>query len=203
MTLEKTPLENMYQAIVNSPDTRLLASINSVVTTVGVQDIDKLPNGPNLAVISPDIENPETILYMGKSGNNLTGVVRGFQGTAQDWPINTIVSRVLTAYDINTFITNILGLDDKKIEKIVGDKDLVLFAKNKHLMQDAQGFNPDMIKWSKNFIINSGFEWYDKGTMKPMYWEGDGVVVEDEKWEGNVSLKLEPGQKIKQIISPF
>lgn len=90
--------------MVNSPATYLAAGITASVTTIPVLDSSKLPAAPNLATIGTG-ETAETILYTGKSGNDLTGVTRGFQGTARAWNQGIQVARYLTAYDISQLQT--------------------------------------------------------------------------------------------------
>lgn len=96
---------NMYPAIVNSPLTSLVRDIDDSQTTIEVTDASKLPDGPNIAVIGRG-ENAETIIYEAKSGNILTGVTRGFQGTARSWPYATEVARYFTAYDYDALRQN-------------------------------------------------------------------------------------------------
>ncbi|REK68008.1 MAG: hypothetical protein C6P35_03295 [Cohnella sp.] len=96
----------MYPAIVNSPQTELAADINASATSIAVLNGAALPAAPNLATIGSD-ETAETILYTGKSGNTLTGVTRGFQGTAKAWTAGAKVARMFTAYDHDTFKANI------------------------------------------------------------------------------------------------
>ncbi|WP_155990542.1 hypothetical protein [Paenibacillus graminis] len=74
-------------------------------------DASKLPPAPNLFTIGTD-EGCETILYTGKTGNNLTGCTRGFDGTtAKAWVIGSKVARYYTAADHNAFKANIEDLD--------------------------------------------------------------------------------------------
>lgn len=89
---------DMYPGKINSPQTLLLVSIDDTVTTISVADASLLPDAPNLATIGLD-ESAETVLYTGKSGNDLTGCTRGFQGTAKAWIVNTRIARNFTAYD--------------------------------------------------------------------------------------------------------
>lgn len=96
----------MYQAMINSPVTTLASSIDTTQTNVGVTDGNKLPEAPNLATLGAG-ENAETILYTGKTGNTLTGVTRGFQGTTKAWSAGTQIGRFFTAYDHDTFVKNI------------------------------------------------------------------------------------------------
>lgn len=101
-------MQTMYPAMVNSPATTLASDISSTDTTIPLVDASVLPDAPNLAVIGyPADINRETILYTGKSGNNLTGCTRGFQGTARSWDAGMPVARYFTAYDHDTFISNI------------------------------------------------------------------------------------------------
>ncbi|MFK7692849.1 C1q-like domain-containing protein [Paenibacillus sp. HJGM_3] len=104
--------QTMFPGQVNSPVTELTAAIDSVVTTIGVLNAGMLPAAPNLAVIGSG-EIAETIQYTGKVGNNLTGVTRGFQGTARAWSIGTKVARYFTAYDYDTLRGNVLDLDSR------------------------------------------------------------------------------------------
>ncbi|WP_438432338.1 hypothetical protein [Gorillibacterium sp. sgz500922] len=94
-------MAQLYPAVANSPQTELTAAIPAAATTITVLDASKLPDGPNLATIGVD-ETAETILYTAKSGNTLSGVTRGFDGTtAKAWQTGTKIARYLTAYDIN------------------------------------------------------------------------------------------------------
>ncbi|GMQ61210.1 hypothetical protein [Vallitalea maricola] len=99
-------MQDMYEAIPNSPVTTITQDITDTVTTITLADASKLPNAPNIATIGND-EQAETIKYTGKDGNNLTGVTRGFEGTARAWGAGTIISRNMTAYDNNAFKGNI------------------------------------------------------------------------------------------------
>jgi len=99
----------MYPGMVNSPVTMVFVDINSSQNTITVTDGSRLPDAPNLATIGSE-ENAETILYSGKSGNNLTGVTRGFQGVARSWSAGTPIGRMFTAYDYDTLRTNLTPL---------------------------------------------------------------------------------------------
>lgn len=99
--------QTMYPAKANSPKTELSAAITAAATTIPLVDASKLPAAPNLATIGVD-EAAETILYTGISGNSLTGVTRGFNGTtAKSWGQGIKVARYFTAYDHDTFKANI------------------------------------------------------------------------------------------------
>lgn len=100
------PQQTMYPAVVNSPVTELASPIDDTQDTISLVNAYVLPAAPNLAVIGNG-ENAETILYTGVDGNDLTGVTRGFQGTAAAWVAGAKVARYFTAYDHNTFKTNI------------------------------------------------------------------------------------------------
>lgn len=88
----------MYDGMVNSPTTKLSADVDATQTTIDVVDGTKLPPAPNLAVIGLG-EDAETILYASKEGNTLSGITRGFQGTAKVWSAGTPVARLFTEYD--------------------------------------------------------------------------------------------------------
>ena len=117
-------LTTMYSGKVNSPQTEISSSINDTVTTINLVDGTVLPDAPNLAVIGTDRDTAETILYGGKSGNQLTSVTRGFQGTARSWNSGEIVARNFTAYDYDTVKENISTVDsDLTTHKSSSDHD--------------------------------------------------------------------------------
>ena len=95
-------MDAMYSADINSDVASLAVSITDTETTISVDDVSKLPTPPNLAVIGPDTNNPETILYesVDATNNNLTTVTRGFQGTAQSWSAEQEIARYFTAKDL-------------------------------------------------------------------------------------------------------
>lgn len=105
----------MYPAKVDSPSTSLSADITISDTTIPVTDVSALPVAPNLAIMFTgsilSVTDVETILYTGISGNTLTGVTRGFQGTAKAWITSTNIVRTFTAYDHDTFKNNIEDLN--------------------------------------------------------------------------------------------
>src|SRR5690606_29264219 len=96
----------MYPGKVNSPQTELASAIDDEQTTIPLLDASVLPDPPNLCTIGTG-EDAETVLYTGKSGNNLTGVTRGFQGTAKAWVQGTKVARNFTAYDYDALRENL------------------------------------------------------------------------------------------------
>ena len=98
--------QTMYPGQVNSPQTELASAINDTDTTIPLLDASKLPAAPNLATIGTG-EDAETILYTGVSGNDLTGVTRGFQGASKAWSAGVKVGRYFTAYDHDAFRQNI------------------------------------------------------------------------------------------------
>jgi len=99
-------LQTMYPGMVNSPQTELASAIDNQQTTIPLLDASKLPPAPNLATIGVG-EDAETILYTGVSGNDLTGVTRGFQGAAKAWVQGTKVARNFTAYDYDALRQNV------------------------------------------------------------------------------------------------
>lgn len=98
--------QTMYPAQVNSLLTEIAEDIDSTQTTITVQDASVLPPAPNLLVIGSG-EDAETVLYTGVSGDDLTGVTRGFQGAAKAWQTGVKVGRFFTAYDHDAFRGNI------------------------------------------------------------------------------------------------
>lgn len=106
----------MYPAKAGSPKTVLAITINATATQMTVADASVLPAAPNLAVLGSD-SSAEIVSYAGKSGNTLTGLVRGLGGTtASVWESDTIVARNITSFDHDRFITNINALDSDKAD---------------------------------------------------------------------------------------
>ncbi len=110
-------LSTMYPAKNGSPKTTLSAAITRTATSMTLADASVLPAAPNLAVIGTT-QDAEIVLYTSVSGNTVSGLTRGVNGTsAQDWSRDTIVGRNFTAFDHNTLEENILDLDNRKAEK--------------------------------------------------------------------------------------
>ncbi|WP_405117851.1 pyocin knob domain-containing protein [Paenibacillus sp. FSL H8-0317] len=105
-------LETMYPAAVNSRQTELAEAINDSQTSFTVLDGSVLPPAPNLLSLGTD-ESAETVLYTGKTGNEITGVTRGFESGAASWAAGTKLSRYFTAHDHDTFRENITDLDQR------------------------------------------------------------------------------------------
>jgi len=99
-------MQQMYPGQPNSPQTELASAVADTDTTIPLLDASKLPPAPNIATIGVG-EDAETILYTGISGNDLTGVTRGFQGSAKAWNVGAKVARYFTAYDHEAFRQNI------------------------------------------------------------------------------------------------
>lgn len=109
-------ISTMYPAKAGSPKTVLAITINATATQMTVADASVLPAAPNLAVLGSD-SSAEIVSYAGKSGNTLTGLVRGLGGTtASVWESDTIVARNITSFDHDRFITNINALDSDKAD---------------------------------------------------------------------------------------
>lgn len=107
-------ISTMYPAKAGSPKTVLAAQISASATQMTVADGSVLPAAPNLAVLGSD-SSAEIVSYSGKSGNTITGLVRGLGGTtASVWDVDTIVARNFTSFDHDRFITNIEALSTEK-----------------------------------------------------------------------------------------
>ena len=107
-------ISTMYPAKAGSPKTTLAVQISSSATQMTVADASVLPAAPNIAVLGSD-STAEIVSYAAKSGNVLTGLVRGLGGTtASVWEVDTIVARNITSFDHDRFITNIEALNTDK-----------------------------------------------------------------------------------------
>ena len=104
----------MYAGMTNSPKTSLASDITANATSITVADSSMLPATPNLAVIG-STSDAEVIVYSGKNGNILTGVVRGQGGTtAKSWLAGTSVARNFTIIDYDAICSNIRDLESRK-----------------------------------------------------------------------------------------
>lgn len=63
---------------------------------------------------------------------------------------------------------------------------------------DEFGLNPEYIKYYPNKCFNSSFEIFDSVTLKPTYWDTDGVVSDTSAFGETYSLMLTPNQFLEQ-----
>lgn len=109
-------ISTMYTAMPGSPRTELAADITADATSMTVADGNALPAAPNIAVIG-DESNAEVVIYNAKSGNTLSGLVRGSGGTtASAWTTGTEVARNFTSFDHDRFKENIEDLATNKAD---------------------------------------------------------------------------------------
>lgn len=107
-------LNTMYPAKNGSPKTTLAQDITAAATSMVLADVSVLPPAPNLAVLGEE-ETAEIVLYNEISGNVVSGMIRGINGTtASVWTSGTSVARNFTSYDHDTIIENFLILDNEK-----------------------------------------------------------------------------------------
>ena len=135
--------QTMYPGIANSPQTELAAAIDDSQTTISLVDASLVPPAPNIATIGSD-ETAETVLYTGKTGNDITGVSRGFEGTAKSWSVGMKVARNFTNRDYEALTNNIgdlvAGFDDlagagRTTETVKGNADAI----TAHLAETVSG----------------------------------------------------------------
>ena len=103
-------MANLYKGMAGSPITSLSAAITSTQTSITVANGGALPDAPNICTICGDGAQIETILYTSKSGDILSGITRGIEGTAKAWDKGTKVARYFTAYDQQAIIDNFAAL---------------------------------------------------------------------------------------------
>ena len=97
-------MANLYKGMAGSPITSLSAAITSTQTSITVDNGSALPDAPNICTIIGDNAQIETVLYTAKSGDVLSSVTRGVEGTAKAWQAGQEVARYFTAYDQNAII---------------------------------------------------------------------------------------------------
>lgn len=184
-------LQTMYPAIANSPVTQLANAIDDTVTSIEVVDGNRLPDAPNLATIGRG-ENPETILYTVKNGNVLSGITRGFQGTAQNWQAGTQVARLFTAHDFEVFRENILDLKSAH-DAHQADYASMRFGKRPYTGRDDKDitYYIDAVNGNDN---NDGLSsatafktWGKVQTLIPRFIGGRGIVI---RIIGNLPKKI-------------
>lgn len=104
----------MYTSVNNSPATALTADIAVDATSFSVVDGNVLLEGPGIAVIG-DGNSAEIITYTERTGDTLSGVTRGVNGTvAAVWAAGTSIARNFTAYDHEAFKANLEYLETNK-----------------------------------------------------------------------------------------
>lgn len=109
-------LKEMYRGIDNSPDTKLTKNIGPTDEIIPVDDVSVFPEGPNYAVIGT-AEDAEVIKYSVKTGNSLSGCIRGLGATtAQAWNAKNLIARNFTKLDHDNLIDNIELLNENKVE---------------------------------------------------------------------------------------
>ncbi|PZT54130.1 tail fiber protein [Paenibacillus silvae] len=134
-------LQQSYPAAVNSRQTELVGTIDDTQTSFEVLDGSALPDAPNLLTLGTD-ESAETILYTAKSGNQITGVTRGFEGVAKSWVAGTKLARYFTAYDHDTFRQNVSDLNTR-LDNIPAPQDASLTQKGVVQLSNATESNSE------------------------------------------------------------
>jgi len=109
----------MYPGKAYSPHTTLVQAISADTTEIEVADASALPPAPNIAVIGTN-ENAETIIYTEKTGNLLSGLIRGVEcpDEARAWNAGALIARNIAKLDLDAIQENIL-----KLAIIAGDVD--------------------------------------------------------------------------------
>ena len=110
-------ISTMYPAKAGSPKTVLAAQISSSATQMTVADASVLPAAPNICVLGSSADQIEIVSYAAKTGNVLSGLVRGLGDTvASVWDVDTIVARNFTSFDHDRFKLNIETLATEKAD---------------------------------------------------------------------------------------
>lgn len=103
-------MKEMYRGVPFSPRTELSGAVGEADTVIPVEDVSVFPAGPNYATIGLD-EGAETVLYTAKTESDLSGCIRGVEGTAAAWAKGETVARNFTAADHAALVENVAGLD--------------------------------------------------------------------------------------------
>ena len=169
-------MEAMYAPQNNGPHTVLAKAINSVETSVTVQDSSVLPTAPNVLTLGTD-EDAELVLLENVTGNILT-VQRGFGGTvAKEWNDETWVYRAITAQDISALQKRAAraevyqrDLTAEELSAMTADKRAEMYADGTRMIRTTNGNTVVMLmleedgktRWAggerpQNLLGNSNF----------------------------------------------
>lgn len=110
----------MYPAQPDSPDFELAADISDSETSITFIDLTGILPAPNTLTIRTDDSDttPETVYYATYTSGNTLTVTRGYGGTvAKSFSAGALACRAHTAFDHNTFRSNILDLDSTVFHK--------------------------------------------------------------------------------------
>lgn len=102
--------QTMYPAQVGSPSSFLTVAISSTDTVFHLDTVTGIPTGQvGILTLGPDTQYPEVIHHASYDAVTKTITVdqRGFEGTAREWPIGTVIGRFITAYDQNSLQANV------------------------------------------------------------------------------------------------
>jgi hypothetical protein len=172
-------METMYPPRENSPTTLTNGAILSTDTSIEVADASVFPTAPNIATIGVDVDS-ETIIYTGISGNILTGVTRGVEGAAKDWPSGTFIYRAFTAMDLSAVQTNITEI----ISELLGKTNTDAFTPTGDYQPATKKYVDDNIGGSSNdenaIHTDSAAEIHGI-TLKSSLSGSEEVVVEDDQ----------------------
>ena len=139
-------------ALANSPYTTITGNLDTTATSITVVDPAALPlTFPCLLTLGYDTSTAETVLATAIA-NDVVTCVRGVDGTLQDWPAGTRISRVFTAKDLNDIQTNI-----SRIGAMIGSGNLDTDAAN--LVAAINELLEDKLKLVKGYLspVNGAF----------------------------------------------
>ena len=123
----------MYPAQPDSPDFTLTNDISDTETSITFDDLTGILPAPNTLTIRQDDNDttPETVYYATYTSGNTLTVTRGYGGTvAKPFTAGALACRAHTAFDHNTFRSNILDLDSATFHKATAGEINALTVKN-------------------------------------------------------------------------
>jgi len=205
-----------YAPLARSPITYLDGAITDSQTTIDVINASLLPAAPNVATIGGG-SSSETIKYTGKTGNQLTGVTRGFSptGSASAWDDGTAIARVLTDQDISalqgavedleTDFGTLTGLPDDLDDHIENEAPHMEAVSMERSDKDADGIY-QTIEWSrsdgtlyKDSILSVESDVYTQRTVR--YYDTDGTTVLKTVVYDLTYDESEEGELISEVIN--
>ncbi|ETT46266.1 hypothetical protein BSK66_25480 [Paenibacillus odorifer] len=192
--------QTMYPAIANSPGTELSAALTTAATTIAVVDATKLPAAPNVFTIGSD-ESSETILYTGKSGNSLTGCMRGFDGTTpKAWAIGSKVARYYTAYDHEAFRKNLTDLSGVTSESTTD----VILAAGQQILNATKNARLQGLKVQGRTLIDLLGGAGSGESLTGLSFSATGIVLSNERVKsGSTSFKFSASASGKYAFKEY
>ncbi len=154
----------------NSPYTTITGNLDTTATSITVVDPSALPlTFPCLLTLGYDTSTAETVLATAIANDVIT-CVRGVDGTLQEWPAGTRISRVFTAKDLNDVQTNI-----SRIGTMIGSGNLDTVATD--LVSAINELVSGKLKLVEGYLSPTNGAFYADSTFTTLVTDGENPEV--------------------------